>query len=96
MPKKITKTVHTVFSEEETVKTSGEKAADTRKKNLISALLEKLSKSISYAAHKQWMTKKDNEIADLKQQLAELKNKEQQQSEDILKEIENELDKFDF
>ncbi len=82
MPKKITKTVHTVFSEEEIVKTPGEKAAETKKIKLISALSEKLSKSISSAAHKQWMTKKDNEIAekdrkiaDLELQLAEQKNK---------------------
>lgn len=82
MPKKITKTVHTVFSEEEIVKTPGEKAANTKKINLISALSKKLSKSISSAAHKQWMTKKDNEIAekdrkiaDLEQQLAEQKTK---------------------
>lgn len=42
------------------------------------------------------MTKKNNEIANLKRQLAEQKSKKKQQSEDILQEIENELDKFNF
>lgn len=103
MSTKITKTTSETYSEETVEKTRWEKGWDSRRINQIAAQQEQLSKSISSSAHKQWMTKKDNEIAekdrkiaDLEQQLAELKNKEQQQSEDIFQEIENELDKFDF
>lgn len=76
MSKKIIETISKTSSVITVDKTPAEKAWEKRRKNLISALLEKLSKSISSSAHNQWMTKKNNEIADLKRQLAELKSKE--------------------
>lgn len=92
MSTKITKTTSETYSVETVDKTPAEKAWEKRRKNLISALLEKLSKSISYAAHNQWMTKKNNEIAekdrkiaDLEQQLAEQKSRKKQQSKVCLK-----------
>ncbi|MCQ2240848.1 hypothetical protein [Treponema sp.] len=43
-------------------KTPAQKAVDTRRKNKIAEQQEKLEKSTSSAAHKQWITKKNNEI----------------------------------
>lgn len=85
MSTKITKTTSETYSEETVEKTRWEKGWDKRRKNLISMLLEKLSKSISSSAHNQWMTKKNNEIANLKRQLAEKNSKKKQQSKVCLK-----------
>ena len=96
MPTKITETISRTSSVETVEKTRWEKGWETRRKNKIAAQKAQLSNSIPSSAHKQWMTKKDNEIADLKQQLAEQKSKKQQQSEDILQEVENELKNIGF
>ena len=44
-------------------KTPAQKAVDTRRKNIIAEQKEMLDKSTSAAAHKQWITKKNNEIS---------------------------------
>lgn len=85
-------TISRTSSVETVDKTPAEKAWETRRRNKIAAQKEQLSNSIPSPAHKQWMTKKDKEIAekdkeiaekdkkieDLKQQLAEQKSKKKQ------------------
>lgn len=68
-----TKTTSTKKTVEKTEKTPAEKAWDTRRKNEIDNLNEQLDDSIPAAAHKQWMTKKNNEIAEKDAEIAKLK-----------------------
>ena len=82
MPEETTKTISIKKVTKKVEKNRWEKAWDKRRNNQIAAQQEQLSNSISYSSHKQWMTKKDNEIAekdrqiaDLEQQLAEQKSK---------------------
>lgn len=85
MSTKRIETISRTSSVETVDKTPAEKAWDTRRNNKIAAQKEQLSNSIPSPAHKQWMTKKDKEIAekdkkiaDLEQQLAEQKSKKKQ------------------
>lgn len=53
-------------------KTPAQKAVDTRRKNIIAEQKEMLDKSTSAAAHKQWITKKNNEISAKEEIIARL------------------------
>lgn len=53
-------------------KTPAQKAVDTRRKNIIAEQKEMLDKSTSSAAHKQWITKKNNEISAKDEKIAKL------------------------
>lgn len=85
MSTKIIEIISRTSSVETVEKTRWEKGWDTRRKNKIATQEDQLSNSIPSPAHKQWMTKKDKEIAekdkkiaDLEQQLAEQKSKKKQ------------------
>lgn len=85
MSTKIIETISRTSSVETVDKTRWEKGWETRRKKQIAAQKDRLSNSIPSPAHKQWMTKKDKEIAekdkkiaDLEQQLAEQKSKKKQ------------------
>lgn len=53
-------------------KTPAQKAVDTRRKNIIAEQKEMLDKSTFAAAHKQWITKKNNEISAKDEKIAKL------------------------
>lgn len=57
------KTTTAETKEKTSEKTPAQKAVDTRRKNIIAEQKEMLEKSTSSAAHKQWITKKNNEIS---------------------------------
>ncbi|MDO4507685.1 MAG: hypothetical protein Q4B64_12130, partial [Spirochaetales bacterium] len=63
MAKSCCKTVVAEKKEKAVEKTPAQKAVDTRRKNKIAEQQEMLDKSTSSAAHKQWITKKNNEIS---------------------------------
>ena len=60
------KTASAETREKAVEKTPAQKAVDTRRKNIIAEQKEMLDKSTSSAAHKQWITKKNNEISFIK------------------------------
>lgn len=78
MPEETIETISIKKETKKVEKSRWEKGWDTRTHNKIAAQQKQLDQSISSAAHNQWMTKKDKEIADLKQQLAEQKSKKKQ------------------
>lgn len=85
MPEETIETISIKKETKKVEKSRWEKGWDTRTHNKIAAQQKQLDQSISSAAHKQWMTKKDKEIAekdkkiaDLEQQLAEQKSKKKQ------------------
>ena len=64
--------MHLQKKKEAVEKTPAQKAVDTRRKNIIAEQKEMLDKSTSAAAHKQWITKKNNEISAKEEIIARL------------------------
>ena len=71
-------------------KTPAQKAVDTRRKNIIAEQKEMLDKSTSSAAHKQWITKKNNEISAKDEKIAKLTSEKKDLKAELKKlQVEN-------
>lgn len=84
------KTASAETREKAVEKTPAQKAVDTRRKNIIAEQKEMLDKSTSSAAHKQWITKKNNEISAKDEKIAKLTSEKKDLKAELKKlQVEN-------